>query len=141
MTVNQKVTGTAASMPVGIAMGCAVSLLITAAGSILVAKLISDEVLVDTAIGYGAMIILLLAAALGATISAAKVKRLRLQVCLLTGVAYYGALLAVTALFFGGQYQGMGVTALLVLAGTGSAALMNIREKKPRKYRKGRRGC
>ena len=140
MTVNQKVTGTAVSMPAGIAMGCAISLLITAAGSMLVAKLIADEVLMDTAIGYGAMLVLLLASALGAAIAAAKVKRMRLQVCLLTGVAYYGALLAITALFFGGQYQGMGVTALLVLAGTGASILLGVREKKTRKYRKGRRG-
>ena len=141
MTVNQKVTGTALSVPAGVAMGSAVSLLITAVGSMLVAKLISEEVLMDTAIGYGAMVILLLASALGAMIAATKVKRLKLQVCLLTGVAYYGALLAVTALFFGGRYQGMGVTALLVLAGTGSTILLNAREKKPRKYRKGRRWC
>ena len=139
MTVNQKVTGKAVSIPVGIAIGCAVSLLITVLGSVMVAKLISDEVLVDTAIGYGAMMIVLLASALGAAISATKTKRLRLQVCLLAGAVYYGALLAVTALFFGGQYQGMGVTALLVLAGTGTVILLGAREKKPRKYQKGRR--
>ena len=141
MTVNQKVTGTAVSMPAGVALGCAVSLLITGVGSVLVAKLISEEVLMDTAIGYGAMMILLLASAAGAAIAAAKVKRMRLQVCLLVGVAYYGTLLALTALFFGGQYRGMGVTALLVLAGTGTTILLNSREKKTGKYRKGRRGC
>ena len=140
MTVNQKVTGTAVSMPAGIAIGCAVSLLITITGSALVAKLISDEVVNDTAIGYGAMMILLLASALGASISAAKVKRLRLQVCMLSGAAYYAALLGITALFFGGQYQGMGVTALVVLAGTGAAVLVSTKEKKTRKFRKGRRG-
>ena len=140
MTVNQKVTGTAVSMPAGIALGCAVSLLITIAGSGLVAKLISDEIMPQTAIGYGAMIILLAASTIGASISAWKIKRLRLQVCLLSGVAYYAALLCITALFFGGQYQGMGVTALVVLAGTGVAILLSTREKKTRKYRKGRRG-
>lgn len=139
MTVNHKVTGTAVSMPAGIAMGCAASLLITAAGSLLVARLISDEILVDTAIGYGSMVIVLLASALGAVISTRKVKRLRLQVSLLTGASYYAALLGITALFFGGQYQGMGVTALLVLAGTGTVILLGAREKKPGKYRKGRR--
>ena len=94
----------------------------------------------QTAIGYGAMIILLAASTIGASISAWKIKRLRLQVCLLSGVAYYAALLCITALFFGGQYQGMGVTALVVLAGTGVAILLSTREKKTRKYRKGRRG-
>ena len=139
MTVNQKVTGKAVSIPAGIAIGCAASLLITVLGSVLVAKLISYEVLLDTAIGYGAMMIVLLASALGAAVSAAKTKRLRLQVCLMSGAAYYGMLLAITALFFGGQYQGMGVTALLVVGGTGMVILLGVREKKPRKYRKGRR--
>ena len=139
MTVNQKVTGRAVSIPAGVTMGCAASLAITVVGSLLVAKLISAEVLADTAIGYGAMFILLTASALGSAISAAKTKRLRLQVCLLSGGAYYASLLAVTALFFGGQYQGMGVTALLVAAGTGVVILLGGREKKRPKYRKGRR--
>ena len=139
MTVNQKVTGTATSMPAGIAIGWTASVLTTVAGSALVAKLISDEILADTAIGYGAMFILLLSAALGAAISEAKVKRMRLQVCLLSGLVYYGSLLGITALFFGGQYQGMGVTALLVAAGTSLVILLGGRDKKQRKHRKGRR--
>ena len=138
MTVNQKVTGTAMSMPAGIAMGCAVSLLITFAGSLLAAKLISEEVLKDTAIGYSAMFIVMVASAIGTAISEAKVKKMRLQVCLLSGLVYYGSLLGITALFFGGQYQGMGVTALLVLAGTGSVILLGNQNRKQRKYRKGR---
>ena len=139
MTVNRKVTGTAVSMPAGIAIGCVVSLLLTLAGSSLVAKLISDEILKDTAIGYGSMLIVLLASALGAVTAISKVKRRYLQVCLLSGVSYYGLLLCITALFFGGQYQGMGVTAMLVLAGVGSVVLLGTKEKKTKNFRKGRK--
>ena len=139
MTVNRKVTGTAVSMPAGIAIGCVVSLLLTLAGSSLAAKLISDEILKDTAIGYGSMLIVLLASALGAVTAISKVKRRYLQVCLLSGVSYYGLLLCITALFFGGQYQGMGVTAMLVLAGVGSVVLLGTKEKKTKNFRKGRK--
>ena len=139
MTVNRKVTGTAVTMPVGIAIGWGIGIAVTLVGSILVAKLISDEILQSSAIGYGAMLILLLASVLGAVVSIAKVQRRRLQVCLLSGVVYYASLLACTALFFGGQYQGMGVTALVVLAGVGTVVLLGCREKKQKKYRKGRR--
>ena len=139
MTVNRKVTGTAVSMPAGIAIGCVVSLLLTLAGSSLAAKLISDEILKDTAIGYGSMLIVLLASALGAVTAISRVKRRYLQVCLLSGVSYYGLLLCVTALFFGGQYQGMGVTAMLVLAGVGSVVLLGTKEKKTKNFRKGRK--
>lgn len=139
MTVNRKVTGTAVSMPAGIAIGCVVSLLLTLAGSSLAAKLISDEILKETAIGYGSMLIVLLASALGAVTAILRVKRRYLQVCLLSGVSYYGLLLCITALFFGGQYQGMGVTAMLVLAGVGSVVLLGTKEKKTKNFRKGRK--
>ena len=74
-------------------------------------------------IGYGVMLLLLTASYAGAALASAKVKRRKGLVCLLTGVGYFALLLAVTALFFGGQYSAVGVTALLILAGSGCAAL------------------
>ena len=139
MTVNRKVTGTAVSMPMGIGIGCGISMILTILGAGTVAKLISDEILRETAIGYGAMGIVLLASVCGAAIAANKVKKRRLQVSLLVGTGYFLMLFAMTALFFGGQYQGIGVTALLVLAGTGTVVLLGSREKKSGKFRKGRR--
>ena len=68
MTVNRKVTGTAVTMPVGIGIGCGISLSFTILGAGLVAKLISMEVLRETAIGYGAMMTVLLATVCGAVI-------------------------------------------------------------------------
>lgn len=138
MTGNRKVTGTAVTMPVGIGIGCGISLGLTILGAGLVAKLISMEVLQETAIGYGAMMNVLLAAVCGAWVAVNKVKKRILQVAMLVGAGYFALLLAVTALFFGGQYQGMGVTALLVAGGCGAVILMAGREKKFGKYRKGR---
>ena len=138
MTVNRKVTGTAVTMPVGIGIGCGISLSFTILGAGLVAKLISMEVLRETAIGYGAMMTVLLATVCGAGVAVNKVKKRILQVAMLVGAGYFALLLAVTALFFGGQYQGMGVTALLVAGGCGAVILMTGREKKFGKYRKGR---
>lgn len=139
MTLNHKVTGTAMSMPLGIGIGCVISLFLTILGSGIVAKLISEEVLQETAIGYSAMGIILLASVSGTLVAVNKVKKRRLQVSMLVGAGYYLLLLAMTALFFGGQYQGMGVTALLVLAGSGTVILMGTRKKKPSGFRKSRR--
>ena len=72
---------------------------------------------VSTGSGYCAMAILLLASAAGSAVAEGTIQRLRIQMCLAAGGGYYLCLLAVTALFFGGQYQGMGVTALMVLCG------------------------
>lgn len=138
MTVNRKVTGTAVTMPAGIGIGCGISLCLTVLGSGLTAKLISMEVLRETAIGYGAMIIIILATISGAGIAVNKVKKRILQVSVSVGVCYFTLLLAMTALFFGGKYQGMGVTALLIAGGCGVVILMAGRDRKPKKYRKGR---
>ena len=138
MTVNQKVTGTAVTMPVGICIGCGVSTALTILGAGLVAKLIDMEVLRENAIGYGAMLIILLASISGAGIAVRKIKKRMLQVSAMVGLFYYAMLLAMTALLFGGQYQGMGVTALLILSGCGVVVLIAGREKKTKRYRKGR---
>ena len=138
MTINQKVTGTAVTMPVGICIGCVVSTALTILGAGLVAKLIDMEVLRENAIGYGAMMIILLASISGAGIAVTKIKKRMLQVSAMVGLLYYAMLLAMTALFFGGQYQGMGVTALMILAGCGVVVLIAGREKKTKRYRKGR---
>ena len=142
MVANQKVTGTASSMPGGLASGAAVSLLATVAGCWFFAYLISIEKLVQSAIGYCAMVIILLSALLGAAVAVRRIKRRRLYVCGLSGLIYYLCLLSMTALFFGGQYQGVGVTALLVLGGAGTAAMLSLKgEGSPRRRKRKRLPC
>ena len=140
MTVNKRVTNTAVAMPRGVALGAVLSLLVTLAGAMIVAALVNRETIEESAIGYGAMVILLLASLSGTWLAVNRVKRQRMIVCGLTGAAYYLSLLACTALFFGGQYTGMGVTALVILAGCGTVALMGLRGngsgiKRQHKYR------
>lgn len=113
---KKKVTGTALGIPGGVGLGIVVSLLITLAGAALAAWLIASEKIGEGSIGYAAMVILALASASGALVAVLLTKRLRLQVCMLTGGCYFLTLLAMTALFFGGQYQGMGVSAVIILA-------------------------
>lgn len=127
MVANRKVTGTAKSMPGGLALGWAISFGFTILGAMVFASLISKELLREDMIGYCAMVILLVASMLGAAVSVGAIKRRRAYVCGLSGMIYYATLLSMTALFFGGQYQGMGVTALLVLAGVGMVLLLGLR--------------
>ena len=136
MVANRKVTGTASSMPMGLALAAFISLTVTLAGAAVFASLISKEALGEESIGYCAMVLILAASLLGAAVAVGKIKRRRVYVCLLSGGIYYGILLAMTALFFGGQYQGMGVTAPLVLAGSGLVALLGLRGEKGAKPRR-----
>ena len=130
MVSTKKVTGKAASFPVGLAVGLAVSMGITLMSAALLTHLVLSEKMSENAIGYGAMVILLIAAAVGAWIAAVLVKHRWMVVCLGAGGSYFLTLLAITALFFGGQYQGVGVTALLILGGSGGVGLLGLRQGK-----------
>ena len=110
-----------------------VSVITTLVCSAVLAWLISAEKMHADAIGYGTAVALLAASFVGALTAVARIKRLRMQVCLITGGVYYLVLLSVTALFFGGRYQEMGAAAIFVILGSGMTALLGIREKKSRK--------
>ena len=136
MVANQKITGTASSVPSGVAYGSGISIGIAVAGAMIFAKLMDAGLLPETAIGYSSMAILLVSSFFGSWAAAARIKRRKVFSCLICGAVYYAILLAMTALVFGGQYQGMGVTALLVAAGSICAILLEFPDGKQRTRRK-----
>lgn len=136
MVVNRKVTGTAAAMPVGLAIGLGVSMGVTLLGSGILAWLINREMVAQSGIGYGSLGILLASSLLGAAVSYGKIKHRRMLVCALSGAVYFVSLLCVTALFFGGQYQGMGVTGLVILAGSLCVGLLGLKGEGRRRSRR-----
>lgn len=133
---KKKTTGAAMGIAAGLAFALLASLAVTLAGSALTALLVSSEKIGEGAIGYAAMMILALASVLGAWVAVILVKRLRLQVAMLSGGCYYLMLLAMTALLFGGQYQGMGTTAIIVLAGSALIAFLPAKGSKTGKRKK-----
>lgn len=139
MGVKQKYTGRTLSVPAGLAVGLGVSLAVTGAAIGLLAKLVDAEVMPWENVGYGIMAMLLAASFLGAVAAYGKVKRQRLMICMLTGGTFFCVLLSMTALFFGGQYDGVVVSLLLILAGSGAAGLLGLRqgrgERRKRSYR------
>lgn len=142
MVSNKKASGRAISIPAGVGAGIIVSMIATLLGAVVAAWLLNDQRIETQQIGYVSMVTLLVSSALGAWIASGLVKHRYLVVCLAAGGGYYAALLGITALFFGGQYQGMGVTLLLVLAGCASIGLLKSRPKKTitKGYRKLRAG-
>lgn len=118
MRHNRKIKGTATGIPAGLAIGALISLIITMAGAAVTAYLVLKERVGENGIGYASMIVLFIGSTMGAWGAYSSIRKQRLQVCLMSAGVYYLILLAITALFFGGQYQGMGVTALVVLVGT-----------------------
>jgi putative membrane protein (TIGR04086 family) len=134
------VKGTAMALPAGIAMGTGVSLLITGGLSVVLTVLALSGKIAEGTIGYFTMGILLLSSITGSMLSAGKVKRRRLLVCIISGVAYFLVLLVCTAVFFGGNYRGVGVSGLVVMIGCLTAAVMGLKRsnsghKNFKKYR------
>jgi putative membrane protein (TIGR04086 family) len=130
MTVNRKVTGRAMSMPGGVGIGVAVSYIITLLGSALMAWLIDNRTMQMEGIGYGVMAMLLLASGIGAFVAKQLVKRRPLLVCTVCSIMYFLALLATTALFFGGKYHGVGVTLALIAGGGMCVAVLGVNKNK-----------
>lgn len=135
MPYQQKRTGRAMSMQGGLAFGTGISVLISLVSAGVIAKLVDREIIMWEDVGYGIMITLLLASFTGALTASKRIKRLQMVVCLTAGGIYFAALLCMTALFFGGQYESVGITALLIFAGCMSAALLGMGRKKTKRSR------
>jgi putative membrane protein (TIGR04086 family) len=128
MEHKRGMNGRARSLPMGLAVGCGISVGLTVVLAAIVAKLIDTQTLQETAIGYAAMGILLVSSFLGSVAAGNGIKRRKRMVCCMSALCYYVVLLSLTALFFGGEYQGMVATALVVLCG-GILALMVTNRK------------
>lgn len=142
MVANRKVTGKAMSVLAGVSVGAGICVLITLAGSLIIAWLVGADRLPESGFGYGAMVTLLGASVAGAWAAATLVKHQRLMVCLLTGGIYFLLLLSLTTFCFGGQYQGIVPTALLIAGGSMTPALFGAvgqgnRTSRRHKYRSG----
>lgn len=117
-------SGRASSIPAGLGAGAVVSVLVTMVGTAVLAKLLDQETIRWEAVGYGILFMVMLSAMLGGITAMKKIKRQPGIVCLLSGFVYWGILLSITALFFGGQYEAVGVTLLLIAGGSGCAFLL-----------------
>ena len=137
-----KLTAKARSIPTGLLMGIGAALAVTAAGAGAAAWAILGGLISEEASGYCAMVILALASAVGAAVAAGTIQRLRVQICIAAGGGYWLSLLVINALFFGGQYDGVGATALMVLCGCVLVILLTPggKNRAVRRRRKNRSG-
>lgn len=109
--------------------GTAWSLGITILGAAVMASLILKGTLQDTAIGYAAMAILLLASFAGSMITVRKVGKKLVVSAMMSSVIYFGILALLNAIVYKGGYEGVGVTALVIAAGAGVTVLLNVNSR------------
>ena len=111
------------SIPVAILFAVIVSLLVTVLGSSVVSFLIHHELIQETAMVYGVIILLLASSYAGGVTGYGKAKEKRLLVSMLSALFYFLILMAMTAIIFGGKYSGIGVTGMVIFCGAALAAL------------------
>lgn len=138
MITNRKITGRAASMPIGLLEGTLVSIMLTIMASAMIAKMVDKEVLLWEHMGYGIMIALLTASMAGSIVSIHRIKHRVLLVATLSGLLYALGLLVITALMFGGQYEAVGVTLSLILGGSLATGLICVRRGERKNSQKNR---
>lgn len=122
--------------PKGIGIGAAVSIMTTVLGVAIAGWLLSAEKIGESSIGYITVMLLLLSSILGAFTSVCTIKQKRVPVCVITGGVYLLSLLAINALFFHGTYSGVGESALVILAGVLTVAILGLKSDKKHKIKK-----
>lgn len=131
----KKLTGRSPSLVKSVAAGVALGTVWTILCAAIIAKLVDSEVLPMENVGYGSMAAVLSAVFMGASLAGKRAGHLVAQASAISGVAYFACLLLVNALFFGGSYTGLGVTAILVAAAT-MLALLAAGKGRPGKRRR-----
>lgn len=135
MATGNKARGTAVSMPAGIACGVVLSLVITCILAVVLTWLVLEGKIAEETLGYFVMGLLAISSALGSLLAALRIKRRWMMVCLLTGSVFYLILLIVTVVFFGGNFQGVGVSGLLVLTGAMVSGVSGLGKNRGSKQR------
>lgn len=129
-------TGKSLSFPGGMTVSGITSMSITILASVIIAQMLDSGQITWEQSGYWIMGMLLLSAFLGAKAAIVTIKRQKLAVSMMSGILYWGIMLCVTALFFGGNYDAVLETAALIIAGSGCAAMVSLPQKRSRRKRR-----
>ena len=118
----------------GLMLGLLVSILLMLAICLIATGLVAGEKLGQQQMGYGACIALLISGFAGAWTSAQIINEKRILICIISGGVYFLFLLCVTAIFFGGNFQNIWTTGLMILGTNMAAAFVGLK-RKPRSYK------
>lgn len=130
MTTAVKQTGKTRSAAGGLSIAAAVSMTVTLAFSAAIAYVLSTEKITWQQAGYWIMGMLFAASFLGGKCAYGSVKRQCFLMSALSGLLYWGLLLCISALFFGGNFGAVWETAGIIAAGAATAGLLRRPDRK-----------
>jgi len=129
-------TGKIKTVPAGLAIAASASMITTLIFTAMIANFLNTEKITWEQAGYWIMGMLFAASFIGGKVGISAIGHQQFMISAMTGFVYWGMLLCITALFFGGLFDAVGVTAGIIGAGSCSAALhtkpiSQKRRKKP----------
>lgn len=124
MTVKIKHNEKAKSVPGALTISASVSIILTLILSSFIAYGLNTEYISWEQAGYWIMVMLFVTSFIGCKCAISALKRQKFAASTLSGILYWGILLLTTALFFGGNYDAVWVTAGVIAAGSGCAVLL-----------------
>lgn len=137
MGKKRSVSESASTIPKGIGISLIISAISTLIGIAVSAYMIHKEMISQEGAGIAAILVLFLGSTAGTITAIKTIKRMKMQMCLLSAAAYLLLLLSVTALFFGGQYQGILTAVSAVVGGSGIAVISIIlTDKRGNRFRR-----
>ena len=125
MGQKRKLAGQASGMPGGILLGVGAAMIIILLCAMVLAWLVASERISEEMVSLGCCVIWPLASAAGNLVAWSAIREKRLIVMGITTTSIY-VMLLISALAFGGQYQGIGTAALLVCLGGGISMIPEL---------------
>ena len=141
MNRSIKRSGQAYSISGGLVFSALINIFVTLFFSLIIAYALNNEKISWKEAGYWIMGMLFSASFLGAKIAIITVKHQKIAISMMSGMLYWGLLLCITALFFGGKWSSIGETAAIIVAGCGCAALISAPVKRQSKRKQKRQYC
>lgn len=123
-------TGKAMSVPAGLGLSLVVNVSITSMAVAIITILLNYNSITWENTGYWIMGMLLISSYFGGKVAINSIKTQVYIVSLMSGILYWMFMLCITALFFGGQYNSIFETGVLIIAGSISAALLHLPKKR-----------
>ncbi len=121
------------SVVFALTLGLLVNILVTVFIAVVLAFMVVGEKIGPDAVVYGRVIGTVMAALAGCALATKLYGKQILLISFLSGALYMFCLLAMTAIFFGGQYKGMIAGAIAVFGACSATVLLQMRGSQGRK--------
>ena len=122
-------------IPAAVGIGLGAAWILTILGAVVMTFALAGETISIDSMGFGIVVILFVSTFAASMVATWYAKGKKMQISLITAGVYFLTLLAMNAIFFGGEYRGVGVYLLVVILSGAVAAFVGMGGGKSRKHK------